>query len=104
MKKSKQRGQGGPSSMAKFYSRYDAATVLRHVAEEAEHGMYPVGVTPFEFGRAVARAIVNCGWADVPSVNFQANVGELLRGIYHARDEQGNQVTKKGKEKKGRAT
>ena len=43
-------------------SRYDAADILRRVAEDGEHGMDPLpedGCTPYDLGRALSRLCSN---------------------------------------------
>ncbi|MDP2676291.1 MAG: hypothetical protein Q8O83_01240 [bacterium] len=64
-----------------FYSRVDAARVLRKVAKETEYGSYPQEVTPFELGRAVSRALINYNGSSLKEAFAQ-----LKKGFWANRD------------------
>lgn len=43
-----------------MFSRYNAAEILRQLAEYGEHGSYPQKIDPETAGIAVARMMLNC--------------------------------------------
>jgi hypothetical protein len=58
-----------------------AAEQLRILANEAEHGSFPQGMTAFDIGRALGRAMSNSNESD-----WQFIEAELFRGMLHYRE------------------
>lgn len=68
---------GMPKAVEEFPSRYEAARILRKVADWGEHGLFPNDVTAEDLGLALRRLCAN---------SPEANVRHRLWGAWAAMD------------------